>query len=186
VLACATSWEEPNPETLESLRAELRGLGAALLIVSKDWLSFFQPPDDLATIGATLDAGVTIEQLLERHGISTRALHSDEVTLALLDGEGTQRYRTTVSGPAAAAESLLNALKVAGAEVSRARQWRLSTQISRREVVVLSLLSALTLVSAAGGKPDLPPAPAQASPNHAARGVSLLASSLSPSSKRGK
>src|SRR5882672_10165003 len=46
VLAFAESWEPPSAEDLEAIRAELRALGAFLLVVSKTIVLGFRPDDD--------------------------------------------------------------------------------------------------------------------------------------------
>jgi len=160
VVVFAGDWKEPSREILEGIRAELRGLGAALLIVSKDWLFFFRPDDELESIGQTTSAGPSLDRLCERHGVSPNALLSDGMTLVLLDGEGGLRLRRTIAGPAAVADSLLLALQLAGTEVARASRGPNRGEVSRREMVTLSLLGSLALVLAEGckGKTPAPPA----------------------------
>jgi xanthine dehydrogenase YagT iron-sulfur-binding subunit len=155
VLVFAGDWQEPTRQTLEGIRAELRGLGAALLIVSKDWRFFFRPDDEALTISETT-AGLSLERLLEHHGGAPDLLVSDGMTLVLLDGDGGLRFRRTIAGPRAGADSLLLALQLAGVEVARASQAPPQGRVSRREVVTLSLLGALALVLAEGCKRKTP------------------------------
>ena len=54
VLVFAGDWQEPSRQILEGIRAELRGLGAALFIVSKDWLFFFRPDDELRKLAISV------------------------------------------------------------------------------------------------------------------------------------
>jgi xanthine dehydrogenase YagT iron-sulfur-binding subunit len=163
VLVFAGDWTEPNREILEGIRAELRGLGAALLIVSKDWLFFFRADDELEAIGQTTSVGPSLERLFARHGLSPNVLVSEGMTLALLDGDGGLRFRRTIAGPAAVADSLLLALQLAGADVARASRGPRQGQVSRREVVTLSLLGSLALVLAEACKHKTP-APVAAPP----------------------
>jgi xanthine dehydrogenase YagT iron-sulfur-binding subunit len=151
VLVFARDWQEPARPLLEGVRAELRGLGAALLIVSNEWLFFFRPDDELEAIAPMAEAGSSLESLLARHGVGPDAM-SEGITLALLDGDGGLRFRRSLVGPDVAADSLLLALQLAGAEVARAHLGPRHGLVSRREVVTLSLLGALALVLAEGCK----------------------------------
>jgi xanthine dehydrogenase YagT iron-sulfur-binding subunit len=139
---------------LDALRAELRGLGAAAVIVSPDGVWRFRPDDDLQKCAspAELDAGALVD-LRRRYGAEPGAL-----SLFLVDGHGTLRFARTISSSGAdAMRTLVAALSSAGRTVMLARPAPIF--VSRRELVMTSLLGAFALVLAeACRSPALQPA----------------------------
>jgi len=160
VLVFARNWGEPSPATLEAIRAELRGLGAALLVLGLHSLFCFRPDDELEEVEPTavLEAGVG--KLFEQYEVDPGALAAGQLTLCVLDATGRLRFRRTADAADGIPEALLRALQIAGKTAisgpADARDWL----IKRREVVVLSLLGALALVLADGCKREVPNAPA--------------------------
>jgi xanthine dehydrogenase YagT iron-sulfur-binding subunit len=154
VLVFARDWGQPSPETLDAMRAELRGLGAALLVLGQHSLFWFRA-DDEPEIEPT-EAATHVNELLSRYAVTSEAVAAGRLTLCLLDGVGALRFRSTTEAADSVSEALLFALQKAGKSAigsdSNARDGR----VSRREVIVLSLLGALAAMMAEGCKREQP------------------------------
>lgn len=159
VLVFARDWGEPSHETLEAIRAELRGLGAALLVVSPQRLFCFRPDDELEVVepSAALEDGVG--KLLEQYQVNPAGLLAGQLTLYVFDAAGRLRFRRRADAADGIAEALRRALQMAGKNAISAPVGPRDGLMGRREVVVLSLLGALAIMMAEGCKRETPAAP---------------------------
>jgi xanthine dehydrogenase YagT iron-sulfur-binding subunit len=148
-----------------------------LLVLGQDSLFCFRPDDELEVVESSLALGSEVRGLLEHYGISPEALAGGRLTLCLLDGDGAVRFRSTADAAGGIPEALLAALKNAGKTAiiapgnpaSGTRDWL----VTRREVVVLSLLGALSAMMAEGCKREAPPAAPPPPAKPAAREVEV-------------
>jgi xanthine dehydrogenase YagT iron-sulfur-binding subunit len=149
VLGFAQRWQEARPETLRRIRAELRGLGAALFLVSPREIYAFRADDEVETqLVVTESDSAALEQLLRAHRVEPAALRSGATTLVIVDGTGAKRWSQTSSSLEKPLDSLLDALSLAAARLQTSR---VSTSgLSRRELLVASLAAAFTLLLASG------------------------------------
>jgi hypothetical protein len=130
-----------GPTPLDTIRAELRGLGAALVVVSGCAIWRFRPDDDFERCDTE---HVSAALLRERFDAA-----AGDLSLFLVDGEGKLRFsRAIVRGGTDALETLADALGSAGRALAAAQQARRTPAVAvgRREIVVTSLLAAFTLV----------------------------------------
>ena len=169
VLVFAADWGEPSRETLGAMRAELRGLGAALLVMSQHSWFCFRPDDELEVVEPSAALSRSASHLLKQLDITAEALAGGRLTLGLLDGQGAMRYRSTTDAAGDIPQALLNALQNAGKRAVTASATAGDGLVSRREVVTLSLLGALALMMAQGCKrqpatPKVEPAAAREVP----------------------
>ena len=74
VVALAPNFDDPREEVLEALRAELRGLGAALLLIGTDHSFCFRPDDELVEEPSTAELRLWAIQLFRSHGVGPQAL----------------------------------------------------------------------------------------------------------------
>ena len=163
VVALAPDFDDPREEVLEALRAELRGLGAALLLIGTDHSFCFRPDDELVEEPSTAELRLWAIQLFRSHGVGPQALAPGMLLLGLLDDEGTLRWHTSRALDGDPALSLLEAARLAGRSALTPVRAGLLT---RREVVLTSLIGALSLVLLDGCKrsrPQLPISSAQVS-----------------------
>ena len=144
VLAFAERIELRESPLLDRVRAELRGLGAALFLVWDNHIFSFRPDDELDQIGNQREAPRhTIEQLRHACGVPSNVR---QLTIAIAGGDGGLLARHAISaedGLAALAEGLTAAGK-------KSLEARFSPQLSRREVVLASLVGAFALLAAEG------------------------------------
>jgi xanthine dehydrogenase YagT iron-sulfur-binding subunit len=166
VLAFLEHWPENAARAeLEPVRRELRGLGAVLVVISREELWLFRPDDELELLArrAELDA-TELAATYARYGVEG---HPSTAALFVVDGAGVLRFAHYASpGEPPTVATLIEALAEAGrtlvASSPRART------LSRRELVVTSLVAGLTLAlldgcksspHAASPPPTPPPAP---------------------------
>ncbi len=128
------------PGQLDRARAELRGLGAALLAVSAEALWCFRPDDEMQVLARP--PGVARARLREAFGLPDRV-----PALVILDPEG--RVQLLEVGDAGAGahpdfDRLLETLAAAGRAVTHARPGGLSGAVAmtRRQLVLGSLVAA--------------------------------------------
>jgi xanthine dehydrogenase YagT iron-sulfur-binding subunit len=149
VLGFTASWRGARSQALGRIRAELRGLGAALFLISPDELYVFRADDDLE---AQLEVGdlrrAQIEQLMRSHGVDRRALAHGRTTLVIVDGAGVTRWSESFVSFDNPLGSLLEALSLSAMRLHEEQPSAFS--LSRRELVVLSLVSAFGLLFASG------------------------------------
>ncbi len=124
----------------DRLRAELRGLGASLLVLADDGVWRFRPDDDVE-----LRAGR--ESIDPRSMCELRRRYSvpgDALSLFLIDGKGTLRFaRSIPSKDEEAMPVLVAALTTAGRLLTSSLPSR--ALVSRRDLVVTSLLGAFAV-----------------------------------------
>src|SRR3954466_4545471 len=94
VLVFARDWGVPSTETLDAIRAELRGLGAALLVVGAESLFCFRPDDELEVVEPTKALIGGVRGLREHYGVGREKLAGAKLTLCLQDDTGV-RFRGT-------------------------------------------------------------------------------------------
>ena len=163
VVALAPNFDDPREEVLEALRAELRGLGAALLLIGTEHSFCFRPDDELVEEPSTDELRLWAIQLFRSHGVGPQALGPGMLLLGLLDDEGTLRWQTSRALDGDPSLALLEAARLAGRSALTPVRAGLMT---RREVVLTSLIGALSLVLLDGCKrsqPQLPISSAQVS-----------------------
>ena len=155
MLALAQSWRDTCPETLRRLRAELRGLDAALLLVSPDELYVFRPGDDLqarTAVGKVSQAA--LERLMHAHGVEERALFAGAITLVIVDGGGAVRWCETVKAVERPLDALLDGISGAVRRLQARRPSPLG--ISRRDLALASLVVSFGVMFGSGYRPARP------------------------------
>ncbi len=146
VVAFASRWsaEGESAEDVATIRAELRGLGTVLIVLSDTGIWSFRPDDDLERLAprdAALDAIIT--RLASRYGVRRAKDGTLPLAVFLVDAEGTVRFATGARGDGSPVErSLAEALSAAGQSVTARSR---SPLVSRREVVMTSLVAGLVL-----------------------------------------
>jgi xanthine dehydrogenase YagT iron-sulfur-binding subunit len=145
-----------SDEPLDQLRAELRGLGATLIAVSRSSLWSFRPDDDLqtGTLVNDLDAAV-LANAFARYGVSADGQGAPEELrgVFIIDDDRRIRFRHVAGeqGTAPGAErprgiwALSRALAAAGQALLAARQG-----LSRRELIAASLVAGFALALSTG------------------------------------
>ncbi len=134
------------PEDLAAVRAELRGLGAVLVVLSDAGLFFFRPDDELerSARAADLDLG-DVQEAHAAFGLKRCARGSLTTPgLFVIDGHGVLRFaHVWRSGDDVGLDAVRNALSAAGRAVVGAKR---SLVVSRRELVVTSLVAGFALM----------------------------------------
>jgi xanthine dehydrogenase YagT iron-sulfur-binding subunit len=166
VLVFAARWGDADRETLEAIRTELRGIGAALVVATERRAFCFRPDHDVEEQAPTeLREPLALSSLHRCYGIRPIEVASGALVLTLLDEEGNLRMQSTRDAPAGYEAAVLETLRWAATNA------QLGTRVlfSRREAVMLSLIGAVALSAAqactpkskAPAKPKAPaPAPA--------------------------
>jgi xanthine dehydrogenase YagT iron-sulfur-binding subunit len=131
---------------LTSCRAELRALGAAMLAISPRGLWSFRADDEvhLSVPGEALDPG-SLAEVGAAYGVL-----AGQVAVFIVDGTGKIRFAKTAGSDEKTFDDLLKALSAAGRAVVQARQ---SFTLTRRQLVMSSLVSAFALLLADGCRP---------------------------------
>ncbi|MES1176443.1 MAG: (2Fe-2S)-binding protein [Myxococcales bacterium] len=160
-----------SPE-LRRIRAELRGLGAALLWFDGTQVFTFQPDDALDLNGTSRSFAVAARRDLRTScGLEPEANDDHELSLVVVSGEGivVGRHRASAND---GLRALADALTIAGREVIAPRH---PLFLSRRDVVLASLVGAFALLASGGcDKPPPKPAPTpSAEPQPLAKTVQL-------------
>jgi len=159
----ACGWLHASEEEYRALRAELRGLGAILVIVSHDGLWSFRPDDDLERCVPRDDLDLAqLDALRERYRV-----RAGVPSFFIIDGQSILRGSRQLPADAPPSIAMLvSALSAAGrAVVTPARDF----SVSRREVVLSSLLAvfAMALVNACGGTREAAPPRVSSAPGGA-------------------
>jgi xanthine dehydrogenase YagT iron-sulfur-binding subunit len=152
VLAFMTSWDPVRvpPRELSTIRAQLRGLGAQLVILSSAGTWSFRPDDDIERF--TSGEAETIAATAERYEVAPGC---DAVFVH--DGAGKVRFSHIADGPLES--SLAGALEAAGAAMLTPVQ-RIGLLLNRREWAISSLCTGFALaLLGCKGKPHEPPPP---------------------------
>ncbi|HEY4157700.1 MAG TPA: 2Fe-2S iron-sulfur cluster-binding protein [Polyangiaceae bacterium] len=153
VVVFADSWTLPCASLREELSAELRGLGAVLFVIIREGVWSFQA-DDAARLVLEKVPSAELCALHAAYGVPK---DEDGASLILLDGTGNLRSCTRVPAALDLARSLVDTLRVAIVEVLAAPRAGL---VSRRELVVASLITAFALLLADGCHPRHAPSSA--------------------------
>ncbi len=152
VLAFARRWT-PGHDA-DAIRAQLRGLGAILFIVSEAGVWSFRPDDDIElTAGPSRQLRREITELAARWGVDPR-----EDGVFVVDDRGVVRFAHTPSGELHG--TLASALAAAGRELLGLPP---RPGITRRDWAVMSLVAGFGVVLLHGCRTpgaDRPPAPA--------------------------
>ena len=154
ILTFLDTWQIRGGDALtEAIRAQLRGLGAALIVVAEDGVFAYRPEDAVHVHTARNDlADGQIAVLRHRY----RAAQG-ELSLFVIDAKSELRLerRIKIEGRDVRG-ALLSSLVAAGREMTRTPP----TAITRREVIVTSLVSAFALVLAQACRGKDSPQPA--------------------------
>ncbi|HYQ15152.1 MAG TPA: (2Fe-2S)-binding protein, partial [Polyangiaceae bacterium] len=114
-----------------------------------------RPDSDAQLVAAPLAlTPAVIAELVASYGPSVSDRSSNRLTLSVIEGEGKLAFRMSRSVGDDVAQTLLEALQLAGQSTLEAAA---TGTLSRRELVVFSLVGALTLVLSEGCKPDAAP-----------------------------
>ncbi len=165
LIVLGSGWHDPERPIVEAIRAELRALGAALVVVSGGESFCFRPdaPDD--PLPAELGSPQGMLALVRRYGVHAEGL-GERVSTTLLDERGGARLQSTRVARENLAETVLDTLRSAGERAAVDGRLR----FSRRELVLSSLMGAITLpfVTGCRTRPSAPaPRPSAASPEPA-------------------
>jgi xanthine dehydrogenase YagT iron-sulfur-binding subunit len=148
VLAFAADWalDAESIEELDAIRAELRGLGAVLLVLSRSGIWSFRPDDDFERFAAhDAEVATEIARLAKLHGAASAPDGSIAPTVLVLDGGDHVRFRHTPGGDATAIRpTLAQALNAAGRALAKPPP--AAILVSRREWVLASLVAGFALV----------------------------------------
>ena len=147
VLAFLDDWSplDAPPEDLAAVRAELRGLGAVLVVLSSAGLFLFRPDDEMERFArkSELDADDVTDVYA---AFDLRRCAGALVTPALfvVDGKGVVRFaHVWRDGGDVSLAAVNEALGAAGRAVVNAKR---SVLVSRRELVVTSLVAGFALM----------------------------------------
>ncbi len=162
VLAFVRAWDpdRERPEALSVIRAQLRGLGARLVIVSDVGTWSFRPDDEVERFAAGgVGTDDEIIAIAARHEVGP----SDDAVF-VIDGRDQIRFSHVADG--ALPTTLAAALEAAGATLLAPPIPRPGITFNRREWVLTSLCAgfALALPSCKSKRQDPPVPPAPASP----------------------
>jgi xanthine dehydrogenase YagT iron-sulfur-binding subunit len=129
---------------LDELRAELRSLGATLIVVSAQAILLLAPDDDLESVAVAGERGV--DALFERFGVRRDASGAHPLGLFVVEaGDAILWQHHAASAYADETAELLSALGEA-AQLRREASCAAQSLLSRREMMVTSLAGLLSLV----------------------------------------
>jgi len=179
VVVLGSGWRRPERALLEAIRAELRALGAALVVVSENESFCFRPDAPEDPLPAELASRAGLTALVNRYAVRTEGL-GERVSISLLDERGSARLQSTRVVAGDLAEAVLETLRAAGERAAEDGRLR----FSRREVVLASLMAAITLPFVAGCRTrESVPAPRPRAPTPAT-GTNELAVTLEVNGQR--
>lgn len=144
VLAFTDHVELRDSAVLERVRAELRGLGAALFLVWEGHVFAFRPDDEVDQVGSLRQVESSTLAAL-RHACGVRSSAS-ALSIVIVGGDGDLLARHVIAEQNGL-EALAEGLAVAG---RKSLETRFSPQFSRREVVLASLVGAFALLALEG------------------------------------
>jgi hypothetical protein len=147
VLAFLDDWSpiDAPPEDLDAVRAELRGLGAVLTVLSGAGLFLFRPDDEMERFAraSELDAA-DIAAVHAAFGLQRCAGGLATPGLFVIDGKGVLRFaHVWRDGGDVSLAAVTEALGAAGRAVVTAKR---SVLVTRRELVVTSLVAGFALM----------------------------------------
>ncbi len=162
VLVFAAEWDQEESETLEAIRAELRYLGAALLVATETRSYYFRPDEGVEEpVPAELRTPRALASLYRRYGIRPLEVSNGALVLTLLDEEGHLRMQSTRHAPAGSEAAVLETLRWATTSAALGSR----VLYSQRETVMLSLMGAVALPAAEACTPkSTPPSAAPSAP----------------------
>jgi len=144
---------DASPEITARIRAELRGLGAVLVVVSSRGVLVFRPDDDVATIAGPGEL-VTSDVDAAHRAFGLRAATHRARALFLLDGERLVRFshlwkegKEAKDGDVVDLEDIGDALANAGRTLVRSPNRLL---LSRRDLVLTTLTVSLAIAFVQG------------------------------------
>jgi xanthine dehydrogenase YagT iron-sulfur-binding subunit len=156
VIAFAETLELHESPVLEAIRAELRGLGAALMLIARGQAFVFRPDDELDLYGTSVELDASAVQELRRlYGLTSLGAFEQELALVLVAGNGGIVATHSLSA-ADGLGALADALRAAGRQAMAPQ----ACTLSRREVVLASLVGAFALLALDGCHTPTVPAPA--------------------------
>jgi hypothetical protein len=159
VLVFAADWDSGDGETLEAIHAELRYLGAALLVANEARSFYFRPDEGVEEpVPAELRTPRALASLYRRYGIRPLEVASGSLVLTLLDEQGHLRMQSTRHAPVGAEAAVLETLRWATTSAALGSR----VLYSRRETVMLSLMGAVALPAAEACTPKSTPPPSAA------------------------
>jgi xanthine dehydrogenase YagT iron-sulfur-binding subunit len=148
VVAFAPGWAVEGGRTgdLASIRAELRGLGAVLVVFSDTGVWSFRPDDDIERWSPRdLDVDGEVRRVAALYGVRRRVNGAWPLTVFVLDMDGLIRFTEAPStdGTTPPERTLLAALSEAGRSVTSRTPGPIT--LSRRELVIASLVAGFVL-----------------------------------------
>jgi xanthine dehydrogenase YagT iron-sulfur-binding subunit len=133
---------------MRSIRAELRGLGAVLVVFSDTGIWSFRPDDEMErrSPGGT-EVDVEVERVAALYGVPRTADGALPVSVLVLDADGAIRFSRTQEPDEATTpeQTVLGALSAAGRTVAARARASERVTISRRELVITSLIAGFVL-----------------------------------------
>jgi xanthine dehydrogenase YagT iron-sulfur-binding subunit len=172
VLSFARDLPGFDAAAVKTVQAELRGLGAILLLVTPNAVQCFRADDAPELEAANCAAEVEeISRFLARYGVSAVALSRGKLAVLVLDGSGRAQLRAEADDSPDSAALLLEALRGAGTALTQGQA--AAGKLSRRELALLSLVGAFALALEHGCKPKakrqpVTPASTAVAPAHGA------------------
>jgi xanthine dehydrogenase YagT iron-sulfur-binding subunit len=145
VFAYVPSWSEAdeNESDLAGTRAELRGLGADLVVLSNGGVWSFHPDDDTECL-SNLEMAAELDSLARRRGLQMNAHGSHPLALFIFDGDGVVRFSEVLEAQGPSIGNTLRAGLSAAGRRMVAREFHPFT-LSRREWVLGNLIAGLGL-----------------------------------------
>jgi hypothetical protein len=160
----------PSEPALERIRAELRGLGAVMLLAAHDGIRCFRPDDELEWVASASEISRTeLAAAFAAYGV---ACDAERGASGLFVVDADQRVRFVLcDAMGAGLDDLARALAEATREHYRASHpW----QVSRRDLLVSSLVAGFTLAFLDGcAKSSMPPGAPQGSSGTATTGTEV-------------
>jgi xanthine dehydrogenase YagT iron-sulfur-binding subunit len=148
VVAFAPGWAVEGGRTgdLASIRSELRGLGAVLVVFSDTGIWSFRPDDDIERWSPRdLDVDGEVTRVAALYGVTRGVDGAWPLTVFVLDNDGLVRFKDAPTRDEAAPpeRTLLEALSAAGRSVTLHTPGAIT--LSRRELVIASLVAGFVL-----------------------------------------
>jgi hypothetical protein len=147
VLAFSDGWHvgADSEQDLGTIRAELRGLGAALVVLTRRGIWSFQPDDDFDRfVARDDDVEREIARLASHYGVAQAPDGTRAQTVLVIDGHGELRFaHTSRRDGHALRPTLAHALATAGRALLGPPAH--AVRLTRREWVITTLVAGLAL-----------------------------------------